>query len=138
MLDRLATQHLPFWLGVLGCFVMIVGALGSWATAFGIVSVPGTRGDGWFVVAAAVAGLSALWTYAVQARTWPLIAAVLAGLGGAGVSAYDLHKLRGIGAQSFFGKEVQIVHAGWGIYTSLYASVALGGCGLILLLVRGD
>ncbi len=83
---------------------MVVGALGTWATALGIVSVAGTRSeDGWFVLGAGVLGLVAIWSSMLHESLLPAILAVLCGLAGAVVSGIDLHKLASIGTTSFFG-----------------------------------
>lgn len=139
VVNRLASQPSPFWFGLLACVLMVVGGLGTWATALGIVSVSGTRGDGWIVVGAAVGALFALWGYAMRPRVWIGLAAALFGTGGAVASAIDLHKLAGIGTSSFFGTQVQLVHPAWGIYLALGASVVLAGLAIgLVALGRGD
>jgi len=62
-LERLAQQPSTFWFSILAAVLMVIGGFGTWATALGIVSIPGTRGeDGWFVIGAAVVGLMAVWS----------------------------------------------------------------------------
>jgi hypothetical protein len=129
-LNRLARQFSVFWLAALSCALMIVGGLGTWATALAVISISGTRGDGWIAVAAAAASLCALWAWAMRPRAWLMIAAALFGAGSAVAVGIDLHKIAGIGSTSFFGKQVQLVHPAWGIYLAMGASVALAGFAL--------
>jgi hypothetical protein len=138
VLNRLAAQSSVFWCGVLACVLMVAGGLGTWATALSIVSVPGTRGDGWFVVGAGVAGVCALWANAMDRRSSEVFAAIVFGGVGAAASGIDLHKLAGIGATSFFGQTVQLVHPAWGIYLALGASVALMSLAVVLLVLGPD
>jgi hypothetical protein len=115
-----------FWLSVLAALLMIVGALGTWATAFGIVSVPGTRGeDGWVVLGAGVVGLIALWSRMLHDSPGAAALAVLCGIVGGGVSGFDLHKVASVGTTSFLGEQVHLVHPEWGLYLAVGASVAL-------------
>ena len=81
--DRLAQQPAFFWLGILTGALMIIGTLGTWATALGIVSISGTRGDGWLVVAAAVVGLAALWSRVLRESAGSAVLAMLCGVAGA-------------------------------------------------------
>src|SRR4051794_32074015 len=41
------------WTAMAGVALMIIGGFGPWATAFGVVDVSGTKGDGWIVIGAA-------------------------------------------------------------------------------------
>ncbi len=125
VLNRLTAQPSTFWAAALACVLMIVGGLGTWATALGFVSISGTHGDGWIVVGAGALGLASLWGYAMDGRALTLLAAVAFGVVGGGTSGYDLHKIVGVGATDLFGKQFQLVHAGWGIYMALGASVVL-------------
>jgi hypothetical protein len=133
--DRLAEQPSAFWLSVLAALLMIVGGLGPWASALGIVSVSGTRAeDGWVVIAVAGLGLAAVWSRMLRESLSAAIAAVICGLIGAVVSGIDLHKLARAGASSssFFGRQVQLVQVEWGIYLAVGASVAFVGFVLVM------
>jgi Protein of unknown function (DUF2510)/SnoaL-like domain len=129
--NRLTSQSSLVWVSALACVLMGVGGVGAWATALGIVPVSGTRGDGWLLVVAGVAGLCALWTYAMRPRVWPLLAAILIGGTGAAVSGVDLHKIASVGATSLFGQEVHLVRPAWGIYLAIGASVAFALLSLV-------
>jgi hypothetical protein len=101
----------------------IVGAFGPWATALGFITVNGTRGDGWIVIAAAAVGLAALaaWLRGRE-RWWPLAVVVLGAVAATVTAGYDLHELRGAGDEDFFGRRVSLVSAEWGIYLALGAA----------------
>lgn len=121
--DLLAQQRAPFWLALLAAVVMVIGALGSWATALNVVSISGTRGDGWLVIAAATIGVAGLWG-CVRRRSMALgLLAVICGLGGAAVSAIDLHKITSVKSASFLGQQLNLVQPGWGLYADVGASV---------------
>ncbi len=132
---RWAGQSLLAGLGLAAAVLAVVGGLGTWATAFGLVSVSGTRGDGWLVVAAGVIGGASLLIYASRPRAWAAVVAGLAGAGGAVVSGIDLHQLAGAESSSFFDQRVRLVEPAWGIYLSVGASVALALLGLAILAV---
>jgi Protein of unknown function (DUF2510) len=135
--ERLARQPSTFWFGALAAVLMVVGALGTWATALGVVSVAGTRGeDGWFVVGAGVVGLVALWSRMLHNSVAPAVIAVLCGVAGGLVSGIDLHKLASVGTTNFLGTQLRLVHPEWGIYLALGASVALVGFALALSVTR--
>ena len=131
--ERWARQSSLAVLGLAAAVLAVVGGLGTWATAFGLISVAGTRGDGWLVVAAGVLGGAALLIYAARPRAWPAVVAGLAGTGGAVVSGIDLHQLTAAESSSFFGQRVMLVEPGWGIYLSVGATVALALLGLAIL-----
>jgi len=120
-------------LGLGAAVIAVVGGLGTWATAFGLISVSGTRGDGWLVVAAGVLGGAAVLIYVARPRAWAAAVAGLAGAGGAVVSGIDLHQLAAAEPTGFFGQRVGLVEPGWGIYLSVGASVALALLGVALL-----
>jgi hypothetical protein len=112
---------------------MIVAAFGTWVRVLGLVSVSGVdAGHGWIVVVAALIGVASL--FAARSGTRPRIyflpVAILAGLGGAALSGYDLGSLRSLADDAnprapFIPADV--ISAGWGIYVALIAS-----CGLAL------
>jgi Protein of unknown function (DUF2510)/DNA methylase len=105
---RLGDQPGVFWGAVAACVAMGVGAVGTWATALGFISIAGTSGeDGQVVLGAAVVGLLALWVRTRRDAVWPALVALLCGAVGGGISGVDLHKLSGIGTSDFFGQQVR-------------------------------
>ncbi len=118
---------------------MGIGAVGTWATALGFISIAGTNAeDGQVVLGVAVLGLLALWARTRRDALWPAIVALLCGAVGAAITGIDLHKLSEIGTSEFFGREVHLVHPGWGIYLALGASTALFLLALAVMIVGPD
>src|SRR5215208_6190574 len=62
--QALEGQSQGWWAAVVAAAAMIIGGFGPWATALGFVSVNGTHGDGWLVIAAGGAAHAGLWRYA--------------------------------------------------------------------------
>jgi hypothetical protein len=133
---RLDDQPGVFWGAVAACVAMGVGAVGTWATALGFISIAGTSGeDGQVVLGAAVVGLLALWVRTRRDAVWPALVALLCGVVGGGISGVDLHKLSGIGTSDFFGQQVHLVHAGWGIYLAVGAGATLMLLSLAVIII---
>jgi len=112
-------------------FLIVLGAVGTWASAPGsTVSGIDSAHDGWIV--AAVAVVAGILVYHVRARRECGLVMLAASLLSLGVSAYDRSHLdRLIGG----GMPVGLVaRAGWGLNLDLLASVALGVVGLLWLL----
>jgi hypothetical protein len=103
---------------------MVVGALGPWATALNFISVSGTRGDGWIVIAAALVGVACLWGCVARPSLLAGCVAAVCGVAATAVSAIDLHQLSSGASVNFFGTRMNLVQPGWGIYADLAASVA--------------
>jgi hypothetical protein len=113
---------------------MVIGGLGPWASALNVISVNGTRGDGWIVIAAALVGVACLSGYV--SRSWRglgLIAAVC-GIAGAVTSAVDLQNIASAHSVTLFGRHLHLVQPGWGIYLDLLASVVFFGLAVSLLI----
>jgi hypothetical protein len=104
---------------------MLIGALGPWATALGLVSKAGVDGDGVLVVGAAIFAVGFLWNHAQTGGSGVLIAAMVIGLVSAAVCAYDLYDIRSQSDTEFLGEKVNLIQPGWGIYAALGGSVAL-------------
>jgi hypothetical protein len=111
---------------------MVLGGFTPWATVL-FISVNGTQGDGWFlIVAGALAGVLA---YTARRSRWAGVSALLAGVVGVGVTAYDLSHLEH--AISHSGPFGSVVHVGWGLVVGLIASISMGFAGLVAL-VQGS
>jgi hypothetical protein len=99
---------------------MVIGALGPWATAFGLISVAGTDGDGIIVlVAGLVVGAMALLRYLRGAGIWTLVVGLVAAGIGAVTSIYDM-----VNIQSAIGDSHGLVSIGWGLWFDCIASVS--------------
>jgi len=136
---RLAEQPGVFWGAVLACIGMGIGAVGTWATALGFISIAGTAGeDGQVVLGAAAVGLLLLWARARTGAVWPAALAMLSGAVGTAISGIDLHKVSGIGTSDFMGQRVRLVHPGWGIYLAIGAGTAFVLLTLATVIVGAD
>jgi hypothetical protein len=132
--ELLAQQSAVFWLALLAGAVMVIGGIGTWATALNFISVSGTRGDGWIVIAAAVVAIGCLWACVLRGSVLLGLVAIACGVGGAVVSAIDLHKVAAAPSVNFFGQQLNVVRPGWGLYADVAGSVALAGLVAALLI----
>lgn len=99
---------------------MVIGAIGPWATAFGIISLAGTDGDGVFVlIAGLIVGGMALLRYLKGARVWTLVVALLAAIAGAAISIYDMADI-----QSAISNSHGLVSIGWGLWMDVIGSLS--------------
>jgi hypothetical protein len=106
--------------------MMVLGAIGPWATAFGVLSVSGTDGDGVIVLLAGLVVGAMVWLWYVRrARHLMLIVAVLAAGAAAATSIHDM-----VSIQSAISGSHGIVSIGWGLWLDCIASI-----GAILALV---
>ena len=118
-----ADQPQVWWVAVIAGVAMILGGFGPWATAFGLVSVNGTHGDGWFVIAAGGVSVFLLRSEARTRRGGSrLVWAALAGAGGAAVAIADFAQLA----------STQAVEPAWGIYAAMLGGIALAVASILL------
>ncbi len=113
----LADVRVSSAVALLAFVVVGVGSFGPWVTTV-VGSAPGTRGDGWITLAAAVVGGLAI---ALDRGSGAgIVVAGLAALAAAGAAGYDLvHIERMTTDVTVFGN--RLATAGWGVY------VAFGG-----------
>jgi hypothetical protein len=119
--ERTRARDAVLWITVVAIVLMVIGALGPWATALG-VAVDGTAGSnhGWIVVTASVVAGICLIGYVKSGSEGLCLLAALAGLGSfaAGLDARrNLRDLSGLP-----GVAVQV---GWGLDLAIVASAAL-------------
>jgi hypothetical protein len=122
--DALGRQPGIFWITVAAAGVAVIGALGPWATALGIISKAGVDGDGLLVIGAAGFTLVFLWNHAETGGRGVLIAAGVLGLIGTGICVYTIMEIEQNSATEFFGERVDLIRPGWGLYASLLGSGA--------------
>jgi hypothetical protein len=117
-----------FWWAILSVALMVIGALGPWATAF-LTTINGTDGggDGWIVIGAAAFAAVLLLVHLRARRRWPLVLTLLAGCLGALTAGYDIHDIN---------KSLWVTKPEWGIYDALAGSVSLALASLALMLPR--
>lgn len=115
---------LRLWWVVVSAALMIVGAIGPWATVF-ILSVSGLEGDGWLVL---VPGVIVLAMVAVHRRRrsgdgfrpwWPFAVGLAATAIATATAIYDV-----VNIESVAGDELGIVSVGWGLWMAVVASVS--------------
>jgi len=101
----------------LGLLVLAIGSVGPWATLLAI-SFAGTRGDGKITLGLAVIAALLLATR----RRGALLLAVVAMVGAAGASGYDLVHIERVAHHVTF-LSARVASAGWGIYAALLGAV---------------
>jgi hypothetical protein len=121
------TQWWVFGSGVL----MLVGAFGPWVTVLGVeLSGTDSTNDGWLVVAAAAIGSGV--SYAMRRRRDAGVWALLGGLAGLAVTAYDRQDLqRAINEGGAFVRA--LAQVGWGLNLALIASISMAVAGAFAL-----
>jgi hypothetical protein len=117
--DALGRQPGIFWVTVAAAGVAVIGALGPWVTALGIISKAGVDGDGLYVIGAAVFTVAFVWNHAQTGGRGVLIAAAVLGLIATGICVYTLVDVEQNSPTDFFGERVDLVRPGWGLYASL-------------------
>lgn len=133
MLNRFLTLG-PAFVWAAACTAgMIAGGLGPWATVFGIADVPGTNGDGWFLIVGGAAGGALLLVHSRRSpnRRWQPIALALIGGACAAVAAIDLANVARIS-----GDELGLVDPAWGLFVSFVASLSAFAAGLLIAITR--
>jgi len=124
-----------FWATAAAAVLMIIGGFGTWASVtsiFGSLSVAGTSGDGWFLIAGGAIGAGLLFWHVSQPQAWKpalIVAAALLGLVPAVIDFGNIHDVTG-------GSNGVLVQIGWGLYISVIASAALLVAGIYTLVKR--
>lgn len=111
---------------VVGLALMVVGAIGPWASVLGVITIDGTDDgkDGWIVLGGAVVGAVFVGLFVLTRRRWLLLLAVLAGAAGVATAAYDIGDIKSLAAS----EGGRAVDTEWGIY------VALGGSTVVVVM----
>jgi hypothetical protein len=109
---------------IVSAVLMVVGAIGPWATVL-FISVAGLEGDGWFVL---VAGVVILAMAAVHMRDrsrdgyrpwWPFAVGLVAGAIAVATAIYDI-----VDIGSVADDDLGVVNVGWGLWMAVIASVS--------------
>ena len=111
--------------GALGA--MVVGAVGPWAAAFGMLSVSGLNGDGIVVLILAAIAALAGWRYLAKHRRGALIAILVCGILGSATTVYDMVHI---------SSGPPLVSIGWGLVLAFVGSITLAGDALAALITR--
>jgi hypothetical protein len=126
-------QPKSFWWLLLSATAMVLGGLGPWATAFGALSVSGTSGDGWLLIAggAVAVALTVVHVRRQGRARWPMIVVGLIGSGCAIAAIIDLGDI----ASATDGSDLlgDAVSPGWGIWLSVASSASLALASILAL-----
>jgi hypothetical protein len=108
---------------LVGLVLMVVGAVGPWASVLGILTINGTDDgkDGWIVIAAGALVAVFLVPFAITRRRWLLLPPVLAAAAGAVTAGYDISDIKSL-APSEGGRAIDTE---WGIYVALAGSIVV-------------
>jgi hypothetical protein len=120
-----AAQPASLWLASLASLGMIVGGVGPWATAFGVVSLSGTSMHGWRAVMVGAVGLAMLGLHQLRGARLPLIVAGVAAALGALQAIATLGKINSGGAVTVLGQQYRYLDPAWGLYLVLASAIAL-------------
>ena len=119
---------LCFWLAVAGALGVIIGAVGPWTTAWGVVPVSGTGMHGWREVAIGVVALALLAIHRRRGRALELLLVAVDGTIGASGAAVALAKINANDTLSVLGFHYTFLDPAWGIYLVLGSAIVLTGC----------
>jgi hypothetical protein len=114
--------------GIGAVVAMVVGAVGPWTSALGLVSKNGVEGDGQIVIVLAAIAAIAGWRYLGRGGHGALISVAVCGLLSSATTIYDTQEI-------LSGSE--LVSIEWGLMLALAGSLALTGVAARALLVRG-
>jgi hypothetical protein len=91
------------WVAWLASAAMIIGGFAPWATAFGFISLSGTRMHGWNEIVVGILGLAMLGLHRLRGARGPVIVAAVGGAVGATQAVVTLAKLGSDGAVTVLG-----------------------------------
>jgi hypothetical protein len=122
---RDALAPVSFCIASPACLAMMVGGVAQWATAWGFVSLSGTRFHGWSEVALGFLGFVMLTLHLLRGARFALLVAAGAGALGALQAIVTLAKLSADGAVTVFGVAYRYVDPSWGLYLVLAGAIVL-------------
>jgi hypothetical protein len=125
-------QPASFWGAALAALCVVIGGVGPWATAFGVMSLSGTSMEGWREVIAGIVALAMLGLYQLLGARLPLILAGIAGALGAMQALATLARIHSGGAVTVLGQQYRYLDAAWGLYLVLAGAIALVCCAVAL------
>ncbi|MDA0164353.1 hypothetical protein OM076_29050 [Solirubrobacter ginsenosidimutans] len=117
-----------FWLAVASALGVIIGAVGPWTTAWGMVQVSGTGMHGWREVAVGVVALALLAVHRRRGGALELLLAAADGVVGASGAAVALSKINANDTLSVLGFHYTFLDPAWGIYLVLGGAILLTCC----------
>lgn len=128
-------QEPVLWWAAASLAGMLLGGFGPWASALG-VSVSGTSGDGWLVIAPAAVAAVALFRHMSARGLGSAALVLLGGATGSVVAVYDrVHASSVIGQAG--GLTSALVQIGWGLNLAAASSISLVVAALVLIAKTG-
>jgi hypothetical protein len=124
----LKVEPVCFWLAAASALGVIVGAVGPWTTAWGMVPVSGTGMHGWREVAIGGVALALLAVHRRRGRALELLLVAIDGAIGASGAAVALTKINANDTLSVLGFHYTFLDPAWGIYLVLGRALALTCC----------
>jgi hypothetical protein len=122
-----------FWLAVASALGVIIGAVGPWTTAWGVVPVSGTGMHGWREVAVGVVALALLAVHRRRGRALELLLVAIDGAIGASGAAVALSKINANDTLTVLGFHYTFLDPAWGIYLVLGGAIVLVCCASTLV-----
>lgn len=119
---------LCFWLAAASALGVIIGAVGPWTTAWGVVPLSGTAMHGWREVAVGAVALALLAVHRRRGRTLELLLVAADGAIGASGAVVALSKINANDTLSVLGFHYTFLDPAWGIYLVLGSAIVLTGC----------
>jgi hypothetical protein len=117
-----------FWLAAASALGVIIGAVGPWATAWGVVPLSGTAMHGWREVAVGVVALALLAVHRWRAGALELLLVAIDGVIGASGAAVAVSKINANDTLSILGFHYTYLDPAWGLYLVLGAAIVLACC----------
>jgi hypothetical protein len=125
LLPGLKADMVCFWLATVSALAVIIGAVGPWATAWGVAQLSGTAMHGWREVAVGALALALLAVHRWRGGVLvPALAAVVGAIGAVG-AAVGLSKINANDTLSVLGFHYTFLSPAWGIYLVLGGALAL-------------
>lgn len=113
------------WLAAAGAIGVIVGAVGPWATAWGVARLSGTDMHGLREVAVGALALLLLAAYRWSGRPVALLLVAIDGAIGAAGAAAALAKIEANDTLTFLGFSYTFLRPAWGLYVVLLSAVVV-------------
>jgi hypothetical protein len=117
-----------FWLAAASALGVIIGAVGPWASAWGVTELSGTAMHGWREVAVGVVALALLAVHRRRGRPLALVLAAVDGTIGAAGAITAISKINANDTLSIFGFHYTFLSPAWGLYLVLGGAIVLACC----------
>jgi hypothetical protein len=116
------------WLAAASALGVIIGAVGPWASAWGVVQLSGTEMHGWREVAIGVIALALLAVFRWRGGALVLVLVAVDGWIGAAGATSAIAKINEHATLTILGFRYTFLTPAWGLYLVFGASLALACC----------